>query len=332
MTVYCNRSLYPSRPARLSGVHLAYMPELPTKAFHIFSQTALAVADVVRKNPDVVLLFNVGHAPLVAALRRLGFPVVVNVDGLEWERAKWGPVVKAYYRHAAAWTARVATTLIADSHEIRRFYSARFGRDSVYVPYGVVRERPGPPSHLARFDLQPLDYALMIARLEPENNIRLAVEAFRLAQTPSELVVVGGVAYRSRYVRSIRDTLPPHVRFLGPIYEADTLSTLRRYCAAYIHAHEVGGTSPGLVQAFAAGCRVAVLDTCFNREVAGPRAAYFKKDPSDLARALMAAAHDRSPSSAELRKFRCRYNWDDVALRYEGLLCSAAENPLRLAA
>ncbi|MBI2059697.1 MAG: glycosyltransferase [Nitrospirae bacterium] len=322
VTVFCDRSLYPDRPQEHLGVRLRHMPSIPTKHLHILSATVLALPHVVREKPDAVLLFNVAHAPLILLLNAFGIPVVTNVGGMDWLRAKWGPTSKAYYRWSARSCAKWSQVLVCDSKVLADYYRSTYFADSSYIPYGAVPESSRNAALLANhFHLTPQSYGLIVTRLEPENNVLLACEAWASAPSPLQLAVVGWASYRSRYVTQLHRYANGRIHFLGPIYDPGVLQELRCNSRIYIHGCEVGGTNPALIQAMASGCEVAALDNPFNREVLGEDGLYYQKTSRSLLGVIQEAIRDGQSSVRRRAVARDRalrlYCWEAVADAYE---------------
>jgi glycosyltransferase involved in cell wall biosynthesis len=334
--VYCRRGNAPGDPVTYEGVRLRYRPHLERKSLGTLTHALTATWDALRREFDVLLYFNAATAPaaLIAKLASRK-PVVINVDGLEWKRRKWGPVGRAYYVLAEWLSTRVADRIIADSLAIQDYYAGRWHTPSTFVPYGARIGGPQRPEILREYGLEPKSYFLVVGRLEPENNADLIIDAFRRVETDKRLVIVGGANYRSGFVERLQRHGHPRVTLLGPVYQAGHLHEL--YCGAfaYVHGHEVGGTNPALLQALGSGACALVLDVAFNAEVVGEAALLYRKDPDDLAaqmRRLLAEPQlvKRLRERAQ-RRVREAYQWEDVVTGYERILERAVTGGYRAA-
>lgn len=324
-TVYCRHDgSDSSTETSYKGVRRVSLPSLPLRAAETLSHTLLSLLHVLFVRPaDVVLVFNPANGPLCWLLKIARKPFAINVDGLEWKRAKWSAWGQRYLRLAAGVSARIAPVIIADSHGIQDYYREHFERDSTFVPYGAYEESSRDPGLLKEFQLTAGDYFLIVARLEPENNTELIVRAFEGVETEKKLVIVGGVSYQSEYVEKLKSLSSQRVVFLGGIYDQIKLTEIVCNCFAYVHGHEVGGTNPILLKALGCGCCVLYLDNAFNREVVGPAGLGFEKDVEALRARLQELAADPS-SASEYRKLsrvriQGRYDWDRVADGYENI-------------
>jgi glycosyltransferase involved in cell wall biosynthesis len=177
---------------------------------------------------------------------------------------------------------------------------------------------------LGAYNIEPGNFAVIIARPEPENSFLEMVRAFSCKPRGHKLVVLGNfVPDRNVYHRQVMSVASDEVIFPGAIYEADVVNALRFYSRFYLHGHRVGGTNPSLVEALGAGCAVIAHDNHFNRWVAGPEAAYFKDEAecSELFdRLLVDDAAVLRMKSASRARFQERFTWDQVLREYGELL------------
>jgi glycosyltransferase involved in cell wall biosynthesis len=256
-------------------------------------------------------------------------PTALNVDGLEWERGKWSRLGRAVFRGGAAIAARGADRLVSDSETVAAVWEERFGVRPDYIPYGadVVAGEDDASDCIARLGIEPGSYVLTVARLVPENNVRMAVEGVAgldSGRRPLH-VIVGSAGPRDQvteYVRAL-DRTRADVRWLGHVDDQRLLRQLFRHSLAYVHGHSVGGTNPALLEALGAGAPVVAYDVAFNREVSGPDGLYFGDAAQLTARLaeLLESASLRERLAARGRaRVSARYAWPDVCRRYLDLL------------
>jgi glycosyltransferase involved in cell wall biosynthesis len=321
VTVYCRPGNAAGDPTELKGVHLVYRPLIETKVLGTFTHTAMSLLHAVRQDFDVMMICNAGNGPLCVLPRLLGKRFAVNVDGLEWKRAKWGRVAKLYYQFGEWCSAHLGDRIISDSRGIQDYYDTRYKVPSTFVTNGAHVGESVDPSILDRYDLEPGDYFFVASRLEPENNADITVRAFEQLDTTKKLVIAGGANWDSPFVEQIERTEDPRVRFLGPVYEDGHIQELHAQCYAYVHGNEVGGTNPALLKALGYGNCVLALDVPFNAEVVGDAALLYRKDPDDLA-AKMKLLIDDPELAAEYRRraplrIREAYTWPAVIRAHE---------------
>ena len=322
ITVYCRGT---SEADQYRGMRLVHLPAVRHKAVETLSHTALSVAHLVRhRPPSAAVVFNAANAPFLPALNVRGIPVATHVDGLEWRRAKWGAAGRAYYRSAEAMAVRWSDALIADAQGIADYYSSEFGVETEQIAYGAPVLRELPSDRLTALGLQPGAYHLVVARLEPENHVHLAVAGYQHSTARLPLVVVGSAPYSDDYTAALRRATAERegVRLVGAVWDQALLDQLYAHALTYVHGHSVGGTNPSLLRAMGAGAPVLAIDVVFNREVLGTDGAFFS-DPAGLAALLERAEADpdstRRTGTALQSRAAVRYRWDDVADRYEDL-------------
>jgi glycosyltransferase involved in cell wall biosynthesis len=280
-----------------------------------------------KEKPNVALIMNVANGFFLPVLRVRGVPVALNVDGIEWERDKWGSVGKRVFRAAAASTARWADCLIADSMAIAERWRTELHRDSCFIPYGGDPQSSLPgPERVVHLGLEPGGYVLIVARLVPENNVAMMLEAARRTGKPTVVVGSGGGSDLERQIRAQHN--PPQVTALGHVSDQDLLSALWAHCGVYLHGHSVGGTNPALVQAMGLGAPVLALDTPFNREVVARDNLLVPLDADVIARRadlLLQSLELRAAAKAWGRERVANvYNWAAVCAGYESVLTTLA--------
>jgi len=318
--VSSRRYLYPERAISYKGVSLCYPPSIPGKITDTFSHTFFSILRIILWSPDVMLIFNSANSPLAVIPKLFGEKVVINVDGLEWKRAKWGKVAKMYYKFAEFFSSVIADVVVSDANAIKDYYLRKYGRESVYIPYGAPDIEKKKPEILKRYGLEPYGYFFIASRLEPENHQDMAVEAFQQVKTDKLLVIAGSANWKSPYVKRLKEKKDKRIVFLGPVYEPGYVEELHSNAYAYIHGNEVGGTNPALLKAMGSGNCVIALDVPFNREVLGDAGLYFK-DVMELRRNIEFLLENQQVLNSlrvkAKERARSLYRWEDVVDRYE---------------
>ncbi len=276
------------------------------------------------RHDDLVLTLGFNTAVLFPWYRVRGRRHVVNMDGVEWQRGKWSPPVRAWF-YVNSWVAGVsAQALIADHPEIAALLARRgLEARTTMVPYGADRVVAAPAHALQSLGVQADDYGLVIARPEPENSILEIVRAWSSVPRGRPLLVLGAYERDHAYHRAVQAAAGSEVRFPGAIYDAAVVQALRHHARIYIHGHTVGGTNPSLVEALGAGSPVLAHDNAFNRWVAGPGACFFR-DETSCAQALSALLDDHVALGAMREASYARhaeaFTWDRVLPAYEQVL------------
>lgn len=312
VTVYCRRH-HATAHHQWRGIRLVTLPTIRNKYLDTVVHTALSALHLVaRTRIRTVVLCNAANAPVLPFLRLIRRRVLMNVDGLEWRRGKWGVAGRAWYRLGEWLSVRASSVLITDAEEVRTYYRVRHDTDSVMIPYGadlLPRHLPLPED----LPVQPDRFALYVSRWEPENNPLLVARAHASSGSPLALVMLGAATYDPSLEHSVRTAAAANAVLPGPVF-GDGYRALQSNARCYIHATEVGGTHPALIEAMGAGNLCLVLDTPENREVAGDDAWFFA-DADDLAALLRKV--DEIPD-ADLEALR-RASRDRAAQRFSWL-------------
>jgi glycosyltransferase involved in cell wall biosynthesis len=325
VTVYCReRHAEPT----YRGVRLQYLPTIRHKYCDTLAHTFLSTLHLLGARYDALLYCNAANAIFTWMPRVLGMPVALNVDGLERHRKKWNALAKTWYRISEWLATWIPNTVVTDAQAIAQYYHEKYGRDSVMIPYGAELGAVETCAVLPKLGLEPQKYFLYVSRMEPENNGLLVREAFESVATDLKLALIGDAPYAADYIARVRDTHDPRIVIPGAIYGRG-YRELGSHCFAYIHATEVGGTHPALIEAMGRGALTLYLDTPENAEVAGGAGLPFTHE--DLSRVI---EHVLAYSDEELQAWRTRamervqsrYSWDAVTDTYEKLLEGLARN------
>lgn len=307
------------------GAKVRVLPTIPTKYLDTVAHGFLSGIDAAAERFDAVLVCNAINA-LSSFLPRVsgGTRVVLNVDGLERNRRKWNAAGRLAYRLSEKLSTIVPDAVVTDARVIRDYYRERYGFESHFIPYGGDLPEPEGRGTLDALGLSAERYVLYVSRLEPENNADAVVRAYREVPGDWPLVVVGDAPYAADYIARVKAGADPRARFPGAIY-GEGYRQLLAGAAVYVHATEVGGTHPALVEALGYGRVVLYNATPENEEVAGGAGLPFDaRKPETLTRVLTGLLND--PASGSVWKERAktraneRYRWEDVASRYEAVL------------
>ena len=282
---------------------------------------------------DLKLVLGYNTAILNLLHRARKRRVVMNMDGIEWQRAKWNGFAQRWLR-ANEWIgARTAHRLVADHPEIERHLRRVAPAAHItMIPYGADEVSESSTDALDTLGLTPEGYVVMIARIEPENSVLEVVRAFARAPLGARLVVLGTfLPEANRYHAVVHQAASNECLFPGAIYDPAIVAALRYHALAYVHGHTVGGTNPSLVEALGAGTPVIAHDNRFNRWVAGDAAAYFSDEEACrqvLERFVRDPAVRAAGRRASRERHRQAFRWQQVREGYETLL-RAALGPAR---
>ena len=319
VTVYC-RERYPEPQYR--GVSLVYLPTWRHKYFDTIVHTFLSTLYLMAHRPDVALYCNGANAIFTALPRLAGVPTALNVDGLERKRKKWNALAKAWYASSEWLATFCASVVVTDARSIARYYLERYGKQTEFIPYGAETGKLGPDGVLSGLGLAAGGYFLYVSRMEPENNALAVREAFERVPGEVQLALVGDAPYAGEYIKEVRSTEDPRVVMPGAIYGIGYHQLLSN-CLAYIHATEVGGTHPALIEAMGRGALVLYLNTPEKAEVAAGAGIEFEL--ANLDQKLVAVMGMSAEQRAEwgrraAERVSERYGWQAVTDQYESLL------------
>jgi glycosyltransferase involved in cell wall biosynthesis len=294
-----------------------------TKSVSTLSYGVTASFHAAREQPDVALVMNVANGYFLPLLRARGIPTLVNVDGIEWDREKWGALAKLVFKGGAWTTARWASELVVDAEEIDRRWREKFARGGTFIPYGgdeLPDELPIEPG------LRHREYALVVARFVPENTVPEFFEAVERIAAQRQVVIVGSSGYGGELDEKAQALANrfDNVRAYGHVRDDNVLLSLWQHAGAYFHGHSVGGTNPALVQAMAAGTPIVARDTVYTREVLRDNAVFVGPDPAQIAAAIEQVLTDAEQqerlSAGVIARAREYYSWSGVCSAYERAL------------
>ncbi len=323
VTVYCRQKS--ESPYR--GVSLAYLPTIRHKYLDTIAHTFLSTLHLLAHRQDAVLYCNAANAIFTWMPRVFGMPVALNVDGLERNRKKWNALAKAWYQLSEWLATWMPNAVVTDAAAIAEYYQQRYHRASTMIPYGAEIGPVETTAILNQLGLEPQKYFLYVSRMEPENNGLLVRESFEKVDTPLKLALIGDAPYAAGYIAKVRDTKDPRVVMPGAIY-GEGYRELGSHCFAYIHATEVGGTHPALIEAMGRGALTLYLDTPENVEVAGGAGIPFTHEnlPEVIKLWSLKAPEERLQWQLRaIKRVQERYSWDAVTDSYENLLTGLAK-------
>jgi glycosyltransferase involved in cell wall biosynthesis len=296
---------------------------IPTKHLDTITHTFVSCLHALFQRYDVVVMCISGNSPLALVPRLVGSRVVLNVDGSDWRRQKWGRWARAYIRLSEWLATRLPNATVTDSDVMQRYYLDRLGVETTCICYGADVPPPEMTGTLERLGLQPRRYLLLVGRLVPENCAHHLVEAYERLRPDLQCVVVGDAPYAADYIARLKES-GPHVIFPGYIF-GDGYRELMHNAYAVVLCSEVGGTHPVLVEAMAAGNCVVVNDTPANLEVIGDAGIAYdgRRGADGLLEGLreLVAARERVAAHRELARRRAQacYSWEAVTDQYERL-------------
>lgn len=310
-TVDSNRD---STDKRINVVHTK---GLETKSLSTLSYGFTSALHAIRSRQNVVLIMNVANGFWLPFFKLRKIPTIVNVDGIEWDRAKWNRIAKAVFKLGAWFTAKFANEIIADSKEIVRRWKVLFNVEATYIPYGGERanqaNKPLP--------FKSGTYLLIVSRLVPENTIIELFEAIPKISSYIPVVIVGSSGYGGELEEKAKVLSSSiNVEWLGHVSDDAYLASLWSNCSIYIHGHSVGGTNPALLQAMSYGARILARDTEYNREVLEDTGSYFVPSIDSIiesVREMILTKQSASEKQKVIKRVETHFSWNMVCEAYE---------------
>jgi glycosyltransferase involved in cell wall biosynthesis len=323
VTVY-GRSHFIRHPGKTyRGARLVVLPTIRHKYLDTVANALICSVHAFFQKFDIVLYCNAANAIFTVIPRLSGKKIVLNVDGVERKRKKWNRLGKAYYLLSEYLATRLPHRIVTDAEVVRKYYIDRYGRESSFIAYGGDLQPADSRGALDRFGLEPGGYFLYVSRLEPENNAHQVIQAFEKVDTDRRLVIVGSAPYSKKYIARLHATEDPRIVFTGYVF-GQGYRELQTHAFSYIHATEVGGSHPALLEAMGFGNCVIANDTPENAEVVGDCGLLYRAgDAADLQSkiehllsrpALIEKYGDRAAA-----RIRARYSWASVTASYEKL-------------
>ena len=282
------------------------------------------ILDARKRNFDVWLFFGYTSSSVWGQLYPGKAVVISNMDGLEWKRSKYGPTVKKFLRFAEKLAIHYSHFLIADSLAIQSYLSDTYKAASTYIAYGAELYNEEDEGLFANYSIEKSEYYLVIARMEPENNIEMILDGFCRSNTKKKMLVIGNI--HTPFGRWLVNKFKANkeILFIPPVYDAKKLHTLKLYCSMYFHGHSCGGTNPSLLEAMADKALICAHHNLFNRAVLGEDAFYFSsaEDIKNRIEELREGATETKMVMNNFIKIVQQYNWPGIVSAYEQFILS----------
>ena len=314
-TIFCSSSDYKEKRQFYKGARLKYIP-MHANGIHSIPYDILSMCKALR-GYNTILILGVSGCMFMPMLRHLtNAKIIVNIDGLEHKRQKWGKTARWYLKNSESLAVKYADVIVADNKGIQDYVRKTYKKESVLIPYGgdqVIKKISEKKKQqiLDSFGLKENQYALSVCRIEPENNPEIILEAFSKNGKP--LMFVGNWKH-SDWSKHLLEKYCQfeNIRLENSIYDLEILAALREKTHLYIHGHSAGGTNPSLVEAMHFGIPIATWDVVYNRETTEGKAYYFKT-PDELI-GIYSRADLEGEKMQEIA--RRRYLWEIISRQY----------------
>ncbi len=322
-TVYCRRNHYKDKISNYESVKLIYLPSIKTKHFDTITHTLLSVIHSIFKKFDIISIYGVGNSIFLPFYRLMGIPVIINVDGADWKRKKWGKFAQWFLKTSRFIAVRFSNYYIVDNELLASEYTNKYGKKAIYIPYGAQSDIHYNPEVLNKYELIANGYIIFVGRFVKEKGIDFLVKNFERTITDRKLVIVGGNALDKEYEQEIKRTKDGRIIFTGFLYGNDYESLLK--CASfYVSCSFLEGTSPSLLSAMAINGFALVSDLEENLEVLKGTCATFKTGNSNDFRTKL-NYYLNNPEVIEIERVKTKelfnkyYNWEKITKQYTDL-------------
>ena len=327
-----NSSMHPYKEKTWKNVHIihCYDPEEKIGTAGQFIYDLNCILDSRKRNYDVILQLGYTSNSVWSFLYPKKSVLVTNMDGLEWKRSKYSGKVQRFLLKAEKWAVRHSDHLIADSKGIQQYLQIKYNKSSEFIAYGATLIDVPGHSFLREKKLDPFGYNLVLARMEPENNIEPIIIAHLKAGTEKPLIIIG--AYSNKFGAYLHTNYASEkIQFWGAVYDIDLLNCLRYYAYLYFHGHSVGGTNPSLLEAMASYALIAAHDNVFNRTILESDAFYFSssEEIAELLKTNISRESYQYILTNNANKIKYQYSWDNIINQLEKFLTHAVAKSIK---
>lgn len=326
ITVYCSSKVYKEKLRNYLGAKLKYI-NLNANGISSIFYDILSILDAIIRGVNVLLILGVSGS-IILPFVKIFFPkkkVIVNIDGLEWKRDKWSVIAKLFLKFSEFIAVKFADTIVADNHVIKEYVKNIYNKNAIFIPYGAdhVKNLSLSEDIIQKYPILKENYAFKVARIEPENNINLILEAF--SQYKKLNLVIIGNWNASDYGKNLREKYSKYknIYLLDPIYDLNILDQFRSNCFVYIHGHSAGGTNPSLVEAMYLKLPIIAFDVDYNRSTTSNNAIFFKNLDELLNILQNLNRYSLKKISANLKSVSdILYRWENIAESYKKIINS----------
>jgi glycosyltransferase involved in cell wall biosynthesis len=323
VTVY-NSHNHPYTDDTWNGVNIKHCfdPEFVMGTAGQFIYDLNCLTDARKQKFDVVLLMGYTSSSVWGRLYPQNSAIITNMDGLEWKRSKYSKPVQQFLRYAEKLAVKYSQFYISDSRVIKEYLEDKYHINSQYIPYGADVYSEHEREQLTNGEALKEDYFLLMARMEPENNIEAILEGFNNSNSRKLFKVLGDTGNRfGKFIRH-RFKNDERIQFKGAIFDNAKVRALQNNSYLYFHGHSVGGTNPSLLGAMASEALIAAHNNPFNKSVLNTDAYYFSdsEEVRYLVETVRRAGNERVMIKNNLDKIACQFSWEKIVDEYESFI------------
>ncbi|MDB5221371.1 MAG: glycosyl transferase family 1 [Chitinophagaceae bacterium] len=331
VTVY-NSHKHPYKENNWNGVQIVrcFDPEFLIGTAGQFIYDLNCILDTRKKNFDIILMLGYTSSSIWKNLYPANAVVITNMDGLEWKRSKYSALVRRFLLYTEKLAIKSRGFFIADSLMIKNYLDEKYKINTKYIPYGAEIINDTNEDVFSWYKIAKHKYFLLVARMEPENNIEMILDGFHQTDCDKTFVVIGNTknGFGKYLINKYKND--ERIKFAGSIFNNRTVRKLIAYSYIYFHGHSVGGTNPSLLEAMAGKAFIAAHNNSFNKSVLNNDAIFFT-DASDINKIIQHSARNQQEEmmiSNNYKKIGSEFNWPMIINCYEQFFyeCYAVKN------
>tara|TARA_R110001583_G_scaffold82491_1_gene218764 strand:- start:1741 stop:2829 length:1089 start_codon:yes stop_codon:yes gene_type:complete len=317
-----NSHSHPYQEKTWKGIYIIHKKDPENKIGTVgqFIYDLNCILDSRKRDFDIILQLGYTSSSVWGRLLPKNMVIVTNMDGLEWKRSKYSKMVRKFLEYAEKWAIDSSDYLISDSIGIQDYLRDKYGKESEYIAYGAEPFMNPVEEVIFEYGVVKYDYNLLIARLEPENNVETILEGVQKSGVEQPFLVIGKheTPFGEYLKKKFKDV--SNIKFLGGIYILNHLNNLRYWSNLYFHGHSVGGTNPSLLEAMASNAFIIAHDNIFNKSILQESAFYFN-GVDDVAKLLTLNKRDYQhfvdKNKSEIKN---NFSWELINSKYENFL------------
>jgi len=319
--VVYNSDAHPYKEKEWNGVSIKHCfdPEKSMGAAGQFIYDFNCLRDARTRRFDVILIMGYTSSSIWGKLYPANSTIITNMDGLEWRRSKYPWTVQQFLKYAEKLAVKYSQFYISDSLVIKSYLREKYRVESKYIPYGADLFSMEEREEYVTGQALKEDYFLLMARMEPENNIETILEGFNNSNSPKKFKVLGNTDNRfGKFIRH-RFKNDERIEFKGAIFDNRQVRALQNNSYLYFHGHSVGGTNPSLLEAMASEALIAAHNNPFNKSVLHNDAFYFSSanDVRHIVETVQRKEVEKTMVSNNLFKIKYQFNWESIIDQYE---------------
>ncbi len=271
-----------------------------------------------KRDFDVLLILGYTSISVWGRLFPKRAITIINMDGLEWKRNKYAGKIRRFLFYAEKLAVKFCDYFIADSLAIQKYLQSKYDVPSTFIAYGAEMPGIAEESHLGENGLIKYEYFLIIARMEPENNIEMILDGFATSNTMKKMVIVGNPANQFGIYLQKKFRDDERIVFFGPLYDKAKLHSLKAFSSLYFHGHSAGGTNPSLLEAMASGALIAANNNEFNASILKKNAYYFldSEEVKTLVENVSRGEEESIMITNNINKIREEFTWSKIIDQY----------------